>query len=206
MTSGRPLQSAAPATEAPALHVRAMDDLRYIRRTMENSSSFTAISGWGEVVIGATAIVAGIIAARQATREAWLATWLVEALLSVVIGGVATGLKARAARLPLFSGPLRKFVLSFSPPIVVGAALTLALVRVEQYAAIPGMWLLLYGTGVVTGGAFSVGIVPVMGLSFMALGGVALFGAPAWGNLILIAGFGGLHVLYGLAIARRHGG
>jgi threonine/homoserine/homoserine lactone efflux protein len=68
------------------------------------------------------------------------------------------------------------------------------------------MWLLLYGTAVVAGGAFSVQIVPVMGLCFMAAGVLALFSPTAWCQWIMGAAFGGLHIAFGIPIARRHGG
>jgi hypothetical protein len=106
----------------------------------------------------------------------------------------------------VFSYSGRRFVLSYVPPLIVGALLTLAFVRSGQMSALPGAWLLLYGTGVVTGGAFSVRVVPLMGLCFMALGAVALFGPESWGNLLMAAGFGGLHILFGVIIARRYGG
>ena len=196
-----------PAQEQPpALHERAMDNLRYIRETMERSSSFTGVSGWGEVAIGITALVAAFVAAQQATFKAWIAVWIAGALISLLIAGWSMDRKAQAAGMPLFSGPGRKVAFSLSPPIFVGALLTVLLYRVGAIDAIPGVWLLLYGTGVVTGGMFSVSIVPIMGLCFMSLGAVTLFAPPAFANWLLAAGFGGLHIVFGVIIARRYGG
>ena len=188
------------------LHRRAMEDLRFIRETMERASAFTAVPGWGGVLMGATALVAAPVAARQAGPEGWLLVWLAEALVAGLIGGGAMLHKARAARLPLFRGPGRRFVLSLFPPMLAGALLTVALVRAGLVEALPGVWLLLYGAAVLTGGAFSIPIVPVLGLCFMLVGAVALFAAPAWGGPLMAGGFGGLHILFGWIIARRYGG
>lgn len=196
----------AVTEEPPALHDRAMDNLRFIRETMERASSFTAVPGWGGVVMGATALCATFVASQQPTRNLWLATWVVEALLALVVGGWAMDRKARRVETPLLSGPGRKFAFSYAPPILVGMLLTIVLYRAGMANTLPGMWLLLYGTGVVTGGAFSVKIVPVMGLCFMLLGAVALFAPASWGNYLMAAGFGGLHIIFGMIIARRHGG
>jgi hypothetical protein len=150
--------------------------------------------------------VASAIAARQTTAQSWLWTWLVEGAFGIALGAWAMKRKADCAEVPLLSAPTRKFVLSFAPPLFVGALLTLVLYRAGFVAAIPGTWLLLYGTGVVTGGAFSVRVVPVMGLCFMFVGAVALFCPASWSTAFLAAGFGGLHLVFGMIIARRYGG
>jgi hypothetical protein len=190
----------------PSAHIRALDDLRFIRETMERSASFTAVSGWGQVGIGITVLPAVWIASRQISAAGWIYVWVAEAVLAVAIGVAATQVKARRAGLPLTSGPGRKFVLSFLPPLVAGAVLTPMLHRAGLTSALPGTWLLLYGTGIVTGGAFSVPLVPFMGLCFMALGIGAFFTPACWGNAWMLAGFGGIHVVCGIQIARRHGG
>jgi hypothetical protein len=183
-----------------------MDNLRFIRETMERAGTFTAVSGWGEVVIGVTAIIAAIVGAMQTHPVEWLAVWLGEAGIGVGVSVAFMSTKAHAANMPLFSGPMRKLLLSFSPPLLAGALLTIVLYRHGALGLLPGVWLLLYGTGVVSAGTYSVRIVPVMGAAFMIAGTAALLAPASWGLGFLIAGFGGLHILFGALIARRHGG
>jgi hypothetical protein len=183
-----------------------MDDLSFIRSTMERATAFTAVPGWGGVAMGLTALAATALAHRRVTREEWLAVWLSASALAFTIGGWAMALKAKRAGTPVFSYSGRRFVLSYVPPLAVGVLLTFVLVRAGLFSALPGTWLLLYGTGVVTGGAYSVRVVPIMGLCFMALGAVALLAPGSWGNWLLAGGFGGLHIVFGIIIARRYGG
>ena len=185
---------------------RAMDNLRYIRETMERATPFTGISGRGEMAIGVTALVASAIAARQPNFKLWVYTWLTEGLISRLIAGWSMDRKARAAQTPLFYGSGRKALFSLAPSVIAGGLLTLVLARAGQVDTIPGMWLLLYGTGVITGGMFSVRAVPVMGLCFMALGAIALFSPATWTNWFMAIGFGGLHLFFGAIIVRRYGG
>ncbi|HET9799094.1 MAG TPA: hypothetical protein VFP90_13935 [Gemmatimonadaceae bacterium] len=192
--------------EPPEMQARAMDNLRFIRQTMEAAGTFTAVSGWGTVVIGASAIFAAMLAATTHSTARWLFIWVCEAALSVAISVYTMALKARAAKLPLWSEPARKILFSFAPPMAGGALLTLVLVAHGLVALLPGVWMLLYGIGVVAAGTFSVRIVPVMGMAFMAVGAVALFAPAVWATPAMAAGFGGLHLFFGILIARRHGG
>lgn len=196
---------ALPAHRPAALGEHASDSLRYIRRTMERSASFTAVPGWGGVAMGSTAAAAAWLAARQGSPQRWLAVWLVEAVLAFAIGLWSIHHKAKRAGLPLVSQPARRFALGLAPAFVAGAVLTGALVGAGRIDLLPGLWLLLYGAGVASGGAHSVPAVPAMGVAFMALGTVAL-AVPGWHDALLAVGFAGLHAGFGVYIARRHGG
>ena len=204
MATSGPLRS--PQREPIPIDARAADHLRYIRETMESAAEFTALPGWGGVAMGVTALVAAFAASRQTVARAWLAVWLIEAFVAVAIAAPAAATKAHRANSALFSGPGRKFLLSFAPPIVVGGLLTFALYHAGILAALPGVWLLLYGTAIVTGGAFSVRVVPVMGLCLMLLGGAALFAPAIWGDAFMGAGFGVVQIGFGWWIARHYGG
>src|SRR5258707_1241416 len=204
MATSGPLRSSQ--REPIPIDARAADHLRYIRETMESAAEFAAVAGWGGVAMGVTALVAAFAASRQTPPRAWLSVWLIEAFVAVAIAAPAAATKAHRANSALFSGPGRKFVLSFAPPIVVGGLLTFALFNAGMLAALPGVWLLLYGTAIVTGGAFSVRVVPVMGMCLMLVGGAALFAPAGWGDAFMAAGFGAVQIGFGWWIARHHGG
>lgn len=206
MLERRPHRVRRPHSRSRPLPAGAIEDLRYIRETMERSSSFTAVPGWGQVATGIVALMAAYIASRQGSSAAWLKIWLGAAAVAVSIALPAIWIKAQRAGLPLTSGPGKKFAISFLPPVAVGALMTAVLYRAGVISVLPGMWLLLYGAGIITGGAFSVAIVPAMGGCFMFAGVLALLAPATWGNLLLAAGFGGLHIVFGILIARKYGG
>jgi hypothetical protein len=207
VNQAKPAPAAAREEQGPpALHDRAIDNLTFIRQAMERAGSFTAVSGTGIVVIGLIAVIAGLLADRQAAATAWFAVWIGAAVAAVVIELTLTARKARALGLPIDSGPGRKFALAFTPTLVAGAILTAAVTTAAPRDLLVGMWLLLYGAGVTAGGALSVPVVPVMGVSFMVAGGIALWLPPSLANWMMIAGFGLLHIVFGSFIARRYGG
>ena len=189
-----------------SLSVRAEENLRFIRATMEKSAAFTAVPGWGGVFMGVLALAAAGIASRQDAPEAWLRTWLVCAVLAVAAGTAALLLKARATGHSLLRGPGRRFALSFAPPVAVGAVLTAVLATQGRSELLPGVWLMCYGAAVATGGAFSVRIIPLTGLLFMGLGVASFLCPAAWGDAFMAAGFGGLHIASGGLVARKYGG
>jgi hypothetical protein len=184
---------------------RAADNLRFIRDTMERAASFTAVPGWGGAAIGVTALAAGLLAWPLRPREQF-AMWLCESIVALVLAIVFVRRKSKRLSLSLQSRPARRALLSFIPPLVAGAVLTAVLFQLQVYSVLPGCWLLLYGAAVVTGGAFSVRIVPVMGLCFMFAGALCMLAPAGWGDAFLMLGFGGLHIAFGTLIARRHGG
>lgn len=206
MAALRPVNPESEPVETPALHARAMDNLRFIRETMESASSFTAVSGWGQTIVGGIGLTAAYLAHQQPDWNRWLIIWIISAAIALVISLVAMSRKARNNNTSLFSQPGQKFARSFSPPMIAGALLTFGLYNSPAVKAIPGMWLLLYGAGVITGGSFSVKIVPVMGLCFMFLGTAALFLPTSWADIFMALGFGLAHIIFGIIIARRHGG
>ncbi len=197
--------AALPGSDAAPvpIHEHALSNLRFIRETMERATPFTGVLGWGGVAMGCVAVVAGGAALKARYGRPWIYIWLGTAIAALVIGSLAMWRKGAGA--PVWNASARRFAMCFAPAIVSGAALTVALVEVNAYHLLPGMWLMLYGAAITAGGSFSVGVVPAMGGCFMVLGALALF-SPGWGDALMIAGFGVLHIVFGLIIARRYGG
>ena len=199
---------AAPPVDAPAagpsLPARAADDLRAIRSSMERASLFTAVPGHGGMLMGLVGLTGAVLASRQADSGAWLRVWLSTAAIGVVVGLCAFAHTARATGQSLLSPTGRRFLLALLPPLIVGGALTAVLPGRGLSLALSGIWLLCYGASTITCGLLSLPLVPVMGVGFMLLGAAALALPPAAGDACMAAGFGGLQLLFGWLIARRH--
>ena len=131
---------------------------------------------------------------------------MVEAVLAFCIGMLAMWQKAKNVGDSLVSAPSRKFAFAFAPPIIAAIILTSLLYFRELFAFMPTVWLTLYGTAVVTGGAYSVKIVPIVGWIFVALGLISVFVDSSYGNLLMAIGFGVVQVVFGLIVARKYGG
>ena len=165
---GMSRRAAEPAA-VPSVGQHAEENLRFIRRTMERSSTFTAVPGVGGAAMGAIGLAAAILAANQRSAERWLIVWLLAAAVAVSIGVIAVLRKAARLDAPL-AGPVgRRFAMSLAAPLVAGAALTWGVANGDR-ALMPAVWLLLYGTAVLGGGAFSVAAVRLLGVAFIALG------------------------------------
>ena len=198
--------SLMPAPAPDSLSSKAAGDLKFIRNAMARTATFTAVPGAGGAVMGIVGLVAAFVAARQPTADGWLTIWLIAAAVAFGAGVVAIVIKAQRNGLALDGTTSRNFSIGLVAPLAAGAAITYALWSIGAYAAMPAVWLLLYGTGVLVGGMFSVVIVRITGGLFMLLGFLAV-ATPAWmGNLWLGVGFGAIQIIGGLWIARKHGG
>ena len=196
----------ADVQEPAPIHEHALSNLRYIREAMERAGSFTSIPGWGGVAVGVTAVAAGVIAHPYAGTRSWMLIWLGEAVLAGLIALLTMIRKARGAGVSFRGGPARRFFISYFAPILAAAALTGVLAQHGVYAVLPATWLLLYGASIISSSAHSIPVVPVMGVCYMILGAVACLVSPPAGNVLMTAGFGGSHIIFGFVIARRYGG
>ena len=108
---------------------RAIDNLKFIRETMERSVVFTSVPGYGGVLMGAMAVVAAYIANSQPSSRDALIVWLTEAVLAFFIGLLAMWQKTKLSKTSLFSTPARKLLMNALPPFLCGAFITLGLWR-----------------------------------------------------------------------------
>ena len=202
LSSMNPTRSEDPG--ATRLDSHAEENLRFIRDTMERASVFTAVPGWGMLAIGGLGLVVSVITRGIWHDQAWATVWAVTATASFGIGVATTARKVRASGLRMTGGAGARFWAGLVPTLVAGALITVPLLRAGEADLLPTVWLLLYGAAVMTAGWNSVRVLALMGLCFMLAGTLATFSPSR--DVSMAVGFGGLHVVFGYIIARRHGG
>ena len=187
--------------ETVALDAHALGTLKYIRASIE-AAGLLAVPGSAGIAMGAVGLTAAVLAAQPALARHWFGIWLGAGVGAFLCGTALMIHQAVSTGTALYRGPARKFLLCLSPSLFAGAVLTGVLLHLHAAASIPGVWLLLYGCGVVAASTMTVRPVQVMGALFVTLGVVALVLPPQYANLALGAGFGGLHLSFGIIIGR----
>ena len=190
------------SANAVRIDSHAVATLRYIRASMDAAAS-VAVPGSAGIAMGSIGVLATVASSTPGLREYWLGVWLMAAALG---GGVGFALMTRPASLrglSLYGTPLRKFALGLFPALLGGAVMTAVHWTNGNMHAIPGTWLLFYGCALISASVSATRMIAVMGASFVLVGLVALLAPERAQMLLLGAGFGGLHVLFGVLIGRK---
>jgi hypothetical protein len=187
------------------LDLHAIATLRYIRASMDGAGS-VAIPGSAGIAMGGIGLVAAALSLMPNLASYWLPIWLVAAPLAAIVGALLLAKSGSITTFVATGTPGRKLALGLLPSLFAGAVITAVLWSAEHTSAIPGTWLLLYGCGLISASVSTTAIVARMGACFTGLGIVALIGPAILHIPLLALGFGGLHILFGILIARgAHG-
>ena len=196
-----PIRSSAPV----AIDSHALGTLNYIRSSIEAAGAF-AVPGTAGVAMGAVGLAATGLACVPALSGHWIGIWLSASILASGLGVVLIARHRAGHGLTLYRGPARRFVLCLCPALLAGGVLTAVLWQSGESRLLPGMWLLLYGSVVLSATLLTapamMRLIGIMGALFVLWGAVAFELPLRWHNFVLGAGFGVLHLAFGLLIGR----
>jgi hypothetical protein len=184
---------------------QASDNLHFIRSAMARAGA-SSVSGAGTMAMGLVALSAMSLAATATDPADELLVWIGAAPAALAAGTLGSWLKARRNGLLLFGDPGRRFLLCLIPTLLIGVVITLVLWQTDEMPLLPGLWMMLYGAGVLSAGTYAVPPVMHMGVAFLLAGLVTLVAPPLWSNVLLGAAFGAVHLGFGHQVYRHHGG
>lgn len=161
-----------------------------------------AVPGSAGIVLGTIALMAAALCLAPGLHKYWLGIWLSAALLGAVLGSILIVRESSLRELRLVGTPLLKFALCLSPSLGAGLVMTAVHWFGGNQHAIPGTWLLLYGCALLTASSATTRVIAALGALFVLFGLTALLLPDDLQLLMLGAGFGGLHVAFGILIAR----
>jgi len=188
-----------------SIESRALGTIAYIRRSIDSSGSM-AVPGMAGVVMGVIGIAATVVASVPRGAAHWLQIWLIAAAAALLFGGATMARQAADNGHARYLGPLRKFLLCLCPALFAGAVLTGLLWNAHATHLIPGVWLSLYGCGVLSASTVTIArtmrLISIMGVLFMLLGLLAFASPPQVHTAILGLGFGALHSIFGVLLGR----
>src|SRR5579872_3843960 len=197
----------------------AEENLRVIRELMERSTRYSTFSGLSGVCAGLASIL-GCIVQRfwvlslpaGSRAPAFLVNWTAVIALALGIDFLLTKRRAPQVGKTINSRLGRQMALASLPGLGTGALLTLSFLQQGLMDQIYPFWMLCYGIAVSAVGLFSQKEVGRLGHAFLAAGTLTLLlcniaalrpHAASIGLLMTALTFGGFHIVYGIAVARR---
>jgi hypothetical protein len=190
-----------PQAKVVNMDMHAIATLRYIRASIDGAGS-VAIPGSAGIVMGLIGLAAAALSWVPHLAAYWLFIWLIAAPIAAAAGGLLLAKSASVATFVATGTPGRKLAFGLLPSLFVGAVMTAVLWSADLTQAIPGTWLLLYGCALFSASVSTTMIVAWMGVSFAGFGILTLLSPVGLHIPLLAMGFGGLHILFGILIAR----
>lgn len=203
-------------------HKKHSDDLKAIRKIMEESSRFLSLSGLSGLMIGIFALI-GAFLGFVIIRDSLPGTSLIIdpsvfiskhgftlmfialiVLLASIISAYAFALqRCRKEQLSFWSPVTRRLLVNLSVPLIFGALFIMVLVLNNSPEYIIPAMLCFYGMALFNAGKFTFDEVRYLGIFEMVLGIIAgLF--PGYGLILWVCGFSLLHILYGIILYRKY--
>jgi hypothetical protein len=185
----------------------ARDHLRVIRQTMERSTQYSTLSGWSGVLIGCVALAGcALTAAHQGVTDLRvLGVWSAALVLAVGIEFACNKRRARGVGKHVISRLGAHILIAAAPGFFAAAILSFFFIEHNIGLYLYGIWMLCYGAAICAVGLFSQRPVSMLGVAFVVAGGLALVLPVSLHLAIMAASFGGFHITYGIAMARKYG-
>jgi hypothetical protein len=135
---------------------QALSEIQSIRTQVARDTEFR---GYGPASIAVSGILALLVAAVQAQWMAkhtktdvaiWLVVWAGTAAVSVLLTGIETIARTRRVHVGIAKEMVQSAVEQFLPAVIVGAMLTVVMLRVavQECWMLPGLWELIFSLGV----------------------------------------------------------
>lgn len=202
-----------------------LEDLKIIRKVMEESSRFLSLSGLSGIFAGIFALAGAAVAyfiilkngalhfneyflVLPVKEAAVISTRLIADGLAVLLLAIGISVffsirKSKRTGLQIWTPVSKRMLINLLIPLVTGGVFIIALLIYNYSGLIVPCMLLFYGLALVNAGKFTFNEIFYLGLLEILTGLIAVF-LPDYGIYFWAFGFGILHITYGLIMFGKY--
>lgn len=197
-------------------------DLTEIRSMMERSTRFLSLTGWSGIMAGIYALLGAYLAYRiiylnpdevvYTSLKANILSGSVSTLILIAVAvlvlaiGTAIMLSYRKSKVndyKLWNPATRRLIINLAIPLVTGGVFIIVLFSKGLLGLIAPSTLIFYGLALLNASKFTFEDVKYLGITQIALGLAASY-YVGYGLFFWAAGFGLMHIIYGIYMHLRY--